>query len=334
VRILAALAICLTLAPAAMAQDKSPTPQQKEQALRLMDIGDAKAKDKNWQEALDAYKAADDIMGVPTTGIAAAKAYVELGRLVAAHELLRRVARYEAQNPPKAFVAARAEAVELAEKIAARIPSITIKVSEKPKDLRVTVDDAPIEVAGLGFPLPVDVGAHTVVASAPGFVDAKESATVAEKETKTVELFLAPDPNYKAAPPPPPVGPTITNAVPTLPPAGDDGPRVPAWAWAGYGVGAAGLLGGGIAGGIALSKKGSLGCGGTVFCKPDQQSAIDSVKAASTASTILFVVGGVGAAVGIAGTVYGLTRDGAKDKTSWTLTPRVGLASVGLEGTF
>ena len=193
-----ALTVVLSSLSATAQPAAAPSAQAKEQARHLLDIGDAKMLEKDFAHALEAYLAADKIMGVPTTGMAVAKASIELGKLVEAHDLLLRVSRFKPEDAPDAFVAAQKEAAALADQIAPRIPSLTIKLKDATiSELKVTIDGTSIELAGLGFPFPVDPGEHQVVASAPSYIDAKAPATLAEKEMKTVELELKRDPNYQ-----------------------------------------------------------------------------------------------------------------------------------------
>src|SRR5438445_7585866 len=85
--LLFALALAL-LSTRALAE---PTPPQKDLARSLMQKGrDARQAHDN-KAALESFKAADDIMHVPTTGFEVARALADLGRLVEAHDVLLRV---------------------------------------------------------------------------------------------------------------------------------------------------------------------------------------------------------------------------------------------------
>jgi hypothetical protein len=101
------------------------------------------------------------------------------------------------------------------------------------------------------------------------------------------------------------------------------------------GVGAAGLLVGGITGGLALSKHGEI----TESCRdghcPTGTEAlynpeIDSYNAMGTISTIGFIAGGALAATGV---VLMLTAP-KKMTTQATITPLVGLGFIGAKGAF
>ena len=116
---------------------------------------------------------------------------------------------------------------------------------------------------------------------------------------------LAPKPEQ---PPPPPPQP------PPPPPAENEGwlgqsPLV----WIGFGVGAAGFLTWGIAGGVAISKRSTLDdeCSSDKVCPSSAQGDLDSAMAAAHASTVGMVVGFAGSAVGIVGLLLPLIEAGA-----------------------
>ncbi len=98
----------------------------------------------------------------------------------------------------------------------------------------------------------------------------------------------------------------------------------------GYGLGVAGGVIGAITGAMSLSQTNDVkkDCGGNV-CPPSEQSKIDSANALATISTVAFVVAGVGAAIGVTGTILFFSTPG---KTA--LRGTIGVGSLGLEGTF
>ena len=78
--------------------------------------------------ALEAYRGADAIMGVPTTGIEVARTQIRLGRLVEARDTALKVSRYPVKRrEPRPFTDARTEALQLASELAARIPSLQLR---------------------------------------------------------------------------------------------------------------------------------------------------------------------------------------------------------------
>jgi hypothetical protein len=101
------------------------------------------------------------------------------------------------------------------------------------------------------------------------------------------------------------------------------------------GVGAAGLVVGGMTGGLALGKHSDISkqCPGG-SCPSNAGSAlrgnVDALHTLATASDAAFGVGGVLAAAGL---VLVLTAPKA-NRTSGAIRPVVGLGFVGAEGTF
>src|SRR5438067_1428679 len=117
-------ALILGTTPTALAE---PSLSDKETARSLMDDGDAKRDKGDFKSALKSYEAADAIMHVPTTGLEVARAQAQLGLLLEARETLGRVIRLPPKpGEPPPFVAARKTAESLSAEIAARIPSVTV----------------------------------------------------------------------------------------------------------------------------------------------------------------------------------------------------------------
>lgn len=316
-RWLLVLACTLAHAPA-LAQSAA----DKETARSLMDQGDGAMRSKDYEAALKAYKAADDIMHVPTTGLAVAKARLALGRLVEARDAALAVTRLPvAPNEPEALAEARAEAADLANSIAARIPSLTVTVEGGPgSGVVVLLDGASIRP---GIPRKLDPGEHVVVAKAPGFVEARSELEIAESAEERVTLKLTP---AAAASP---------SGVPSTPPEQD----VPApggtspLVYVGFGVGAAGIVVGSVTGILSLSKTSSVKdqCDGN-RCPTSAEGDADSAKTLANVSNIGFGVGIIGIGLGI----YGLVSSGSSGSESVarrrSLEPVVGARFVGLRG--
>lgn len=188
----ALLAAGLLLSPAARA---APTAEDRETARHLMKVGDQKLAAKDHQGALRAYETAHAIMGVPTTGVALARARIGLGQLVEARELLLEIARSPAQpGEPAPFTEARGEAQTLAAELEARIPSLIISVQGPPSGtpVEISIDGRAVPVVGLGTTRKANPGEHVVTASADGHATASSKVTITERETRRVVLRLAP----------------------------------------------------------------------------------------------------------------------------------------------
>jgi hypothetical protein len=115
------------------------------------------------------------------------------------------------------------------------IPRLTVVLpGDAPAGTQVRVDDAPVDAAALGGPLPFEPGAHTITATAPGHVPFQTGVTLPEGGRVSITVILpattassASAPASSAAPPPPP---------PPPPNRGGGGPPAGAWIAAGAGV--------------------------------------------------------------------------------------------------
>src|SRR5437867_2047283 len=106
-----------------------PSAADKETARTSMREGDEKLAAKDYAGALKAYQTAHGIMKVPTTGLAVARAQVELHQLVEARDTLLDVSRMPKDlTETNAITKARDDAAALSAKIADRIPSVNINI--------------------------------------------------------------------------------------------------------------------------------------------------------------------------------------------------------------
>jgi len=144
----------------------------------------------------------------------------------------------------------------------------------------ITIDDKPITKVALAKPLPLDSGAHVVVASGTG--RASRTMRLEVKNGPSTQVFeipaLEPAPQAHAAPPP-------------TPPADRARPRrIAGLATAGVGVVAIGL--GAFFGLRASGKKSDAEphCNGH-FCDAEGLDLQDSAHSAATISTVAFAVG-------------------------------------------
>lgn len=191
-RLAAVLTVVLGLAATAPAFAE-PSAADRETARTLMKQGDEKAAARDFGGALKAYQAAHAIMQVPTTGLAVAKAQIELGHLLDAHESLLQVARLPKEpNESAKLAAAREEAAQLAQKLVDRIPAMIITVDGPTEGVEVRVDGALVPPAALGAPRKGDPGTHVVTAAANGFATATASIFLREGSTEKVALKMVP----------------------------------------------------------------------------------------------------------------------------------------------
>lgn len=190
------------VASSALAQ---PSSADKETARTLMKEGDEKFAAKDYAGALKAYQAAHDVMKVPTTGLALAKAQIERGMLVEARDTLLEVTRHAKEaGEPAAFAKARDEAAALGPKIADRIPSVTITVEGPPQGAAIdlAIDGAPVPAATIGAPRKVNPGQHVITVNSPGFQTATQTVNLKEGEQSKAALKLVPGAPASSGPAP------------------------------------------------------------------------------------------------------------------------------------
>jgi hypothetical protein len=335
-------------ATAALAE---PSPQQKELARDLMQKGrDARAV-HDLKLALESFKGADDIMHVPTTGFEVARAQVDLGLLVEAHETLLAVQRIpEGQAEPQAFRDARGYARVLDAEVAQRIPQLRIALSGTPpgahgeRAIVMAVDGVALPEGALLVPYKVDPGHHVITVKSEGVQGGAET-DVAEGQSRDVVVTLTPA-VAAVAPEGGSPRPTTEQSAPERArvddalgheSAGGSGGGPGALGWTGFAVAAAGVATGTVTGIITLSDKSSIAsrCNGT-RCPPSTYDDLTNANTFATISTVAFAVGGVGAAVGV---VSWLLRPSTPDSPAVApvavrVHPAVGLGTVGFAGTF
>lgn len=261
-----------------------PTADEKEQARGHMDLGRKHAADGDHAAALEAYRAADAIMGVPTTSLAVGEALAAMGRLIEARDLLLALGRGGAgtDDEPDAFKKARRRAKQLAKELAVRIPSVRVEVlssrGEPVEAAEVSVGDKPLDATARKLPKRVDPGRVTVSATGADGRTAKRDVDVAEGEHHVVSLVLA-----SAA-----GGEQASEYV------------VSPLVYVGVGVAVAGAIAGAAFGSAALSKSSTLAtsCPGDV-CPPDLADSADTMETFAHISTASFAAAGAGAVLAV-----------------------------------
>lgn len=233
----------------------------------------------------------------------------------------------------RAKVEGKSDIAEEAERRAAllepRLARLTVVLpTDAPKDVTVTRDGIPLGSVSLGIETPIDPGAHTLVVKAPGRAELTTQLRLGEGEKKRVELVVG----AKAA-----TGTTATTAS-----APDD--RTPAaterktspLVWVGFGVGAAGLAVGTITGLMALSRasEAERTCPGGACPDAAALDRVDQGRTLGTVSTIGFVAGGAGVALGAAMLAFGGTSTRAGASTARGFRVDVGPTGAALRGAF
>ena len=289
--IAAALALVFTALAAPVAAQDVAT------ASALFTRGLADMQAGNYDRGCPALEGSYKLEPLPGTLFTLAECENKRGRLATA------LARYDdyllmvARMPP-AQQKKHGDRVKIAETqkaaLGPEVPMLTLSLSPRaPKGTVVKRDGTELMDAALGVALPVDPGEHEVTTQAPGGEVTEVRVTLGKGEKKQVTLKV------KVASPPPQV-------VPSAPPErlpetetthGPGGQRVGAYVAGGVGV--AGLILGGVMGGLALGKKSDIqkncnfpddprGCNDTGLAD------VSSARTMGTVSTIGFSIGGVG----------------------------------------
>jgi hypothetical protein len=275
---LAVAAALFVAAPAALADSVDPAARATArklggEAVKLFESGD-------FAGALEKFNTADSLVPAPTLGLYAARCLVKLGRMVEASERYLEVTRMQLDRGALAVMRkAQADAVAERDRLLPTIPTLEIQLEGPQGDgVQVTVDGKPLLAGLVGEKRPVNPGKYTLLAKRTDTVVARD-VEVGVGEATRVVLTLPPLP----APPAP--------RLPLLRKVG----------WAAIGVGGAGIVTGGVAGLIAISKGQSLLTACPLHVCPTGAALAQAgpYNAARVASTVGFIVGAVGLAAGI-----------------------------------
>ena len=212
-----------------------------------------------------------------------------------------------------------AEAEKKAKALESRVSKLTLVVLGAPPGAEVVRDGVTLGSASMGVPLPVNPGAHTLVVRAKDHEDATDSVTIAEGESKRVELEIGAPKKAVAA----------SGERGPAKPQGDSSKTSPL-VYVGVGTAVAGVVVGSVTGLMAFGKASTAEdkCPNIIDCSPTGKDAVDSGRSLGTIATIAFAVAAVGAAVGVYGLVWG------KPSSSASVAVTVGPMGGGLRGTF
>lgn len=291
---------------------------------QIQDVARAKAEEGlalfgqgNWTDAFERFRVAEDLFHAPTLVLHMAHCKVELGQLLEARSLYRRVAsEVLAADAPPAFAAAIDEARARLERLATRIPTAAFAVRGGGTGTRLLLDGKPAPLSPDRVEL--DPGTHRIDATSEGARPLETTFQIAEGEAKTIDVPLERLPAPKPPPAPPSRSAPRGSVVPAL---------------VAFGIGAVGLGVGAATGAVVLGKVSDLRdrCGGTV-CPKKLEDERNSTRPLATVSTVGFVVGGVGVATGAVLVV--LRPGGGAPATTAAVGAGMGSARLTLTGAF
>jgi len=326
-RLTAALFAALLLGTAgAHAEEDAAT---RSAARKLAEDGVAALQNGDAATAVQKLEKAHNMLKAPSVALWSARALVKRGLLVEAAERLREASRLPVSGDAAVQEQAKRDSEKELSDLSPRIPSLVIAISGAgDAPVAVTLDGVPIPRDLLGEDRPVNPGPHHLVAKR-GADERSLDVTVAEGERKPLSL----DFGSAAATPAAPTGAPVDNAGASSS-TGGGGKTLAVVA---LGAGAAGLIVGGVTGGLALSKKSKLDDNDACLdgqCTHAVESDVKSLRMLRTVSTIGFIAGGVLAATGVVLLVTG----GSSQQQGAARAPRVALAvgpgNLQLSGSF
>ncbi len=306
-----AMALASARAPAQPAVDDAT----RQAARTLADAGLNHFDAGRFDAALAKFDAAAQLLPTPTLRVMSARCLAKLGRLTEATARYREAIDMPLPpDAPQLFKDAKVDAQKERDALASRFASVEIIGGDDAARVEVQLDGKPVLASSFGTKLPLDPGVHRIEIRRGG-ESKTEEVKLAEGESRRIEA------SPTAAPPPPPPPPT-------------PGATQRALGFVGLAVGGAGLVAFGVAGGLALGKKGELDtvCDDQRRCPTstaDTRATYDTLRSIATAG---FIAGGVGIA---GGALLLATAPKPEPKAAGVkITPWLGLGSVGVTGTF
>lgn len=285
----------------------------------------------DYATAQDKLQRAFDVVKVPTLGLWLARTLTKNGRWVEAAEVYREVSRLEVtEGKLEAQQEAQRAAASELDELVAKIPAIVIMIEgAQANQVVVEIDGVQVPAAVLGEARPMDPGRHRVVGKSGSQVY-EQVVELGPSEQRKLRLAFKPESTKSAV--------KATDAAAAEPKddagtsTGGDTQRT--LGWAALGVGAAGIVTGGVTGFLVLGKKRALednaNCSGTT-CAPPAHDDVDSYNRLRTISTVSFIVGGAAAALG---TTLLLTSHGSEGDAGTSVSAYVGVGHAGVTGSF
>jgi hypothetical protein len=334
-RIVLALTVVAALPGVARATDDSAKGAARElanEAKRDLDAGRYEAAGRKFQRAFEITK-------VPTAALWAARALAKCGQLVTASELYRQATLLTPNDLWLGNVQQQAQA-DAAKELAGlqpRIPRLRVRVEgAEANDVEVTIDDAKLASALYGIEMPKDPGRRHVVGKRGGET-AEQTVQLDEGEHKDALLTfkavqiakpaaVATDHQEVVTKPVTELRRDDTKSTSAPPPSGG---AQRTWAWVAIGVGAAGLLTGAVTGIVVAADSSLRNDCPSHSCDSSKSSNVSTYNLMRHISTAGFIVGGVGAAVGVTLLLWTPKHESEPRVALW-----LGPGSAGVKGAF
>ncbi len=220
-----------------------------------------------------------------------------------------------------------------AQALDSRLPRLILQLDPNaPAGTKVRRDETEIGTASLGTALPVDPGLHVVRVEADGRSPESTEVTLAEGETRTLDVAPGP-PIAPPASAPPPAVPVTASAPTNAPERRRSGAGLRTAGWVVGGVGVVGLGIGAATGLLAMSREATVNvhCVAAKGCDPTGYSAATSGHTLAIESNVSFAAGAVLVAAGISLILVGGAHS---NPAAIALEPSRGGATIDLQGGF
>lgn len=332
-------ATALALASLSPRPATAQTAEERAAARSLAQQGAEALQNQKYAEAVDLLGRAEAIIHAPTHLLLIGRAQVGLGKLVAARETFLKITREElAASAPSAFKRAQEDAKTELAAVEPRIASLRIVLggpgASDPSQVTVELDEQAVTSALIGVHRPIDPGKHVIRATSAGHEPVTQEVSLGDGEKKDVTLEVE-TPTQSAGS----QGGTGPGGE-TKPPVTKKGLTTLQFVGiGGMGLGAVGLVVGGVFGGMSLSKSGEAedlfndcNARGCTEDEKDQIGVLDDAAASRGTAAII----GLAAGAALVGGGVALFLVGGKKQptTSSMVLPYVTPKGLGVVGTF
>jgi len=313
------------------------TAEEKAGARAAAESGGAAFEAGRYEEAIDYFSRAEQIIHALPHLLYMARANEKLGRLVQARELYLKIDQEELPKGTNQFIkdTKKMAAAEL-EQLEPRMPFISVVVQGAGNEpVRVMRDGTEMPRALVGIPQPMNPGEHSFKADAPGMESSLQKVTIAEGSKETVLLTLRGKGGGAVAA-------ETNDGSPAEPVDASSSSSSTPWmkigGYTGVGLGVAGLAVGTIFV-VMASNTHSASSERFAACNPGcsgaQQSEIGDLDAQANSEVTIGVIGlSAGAVLAATGVTLLVLGDGDDEPTQARIRPWLGFGSVGLSGRF
>lgn len=266
-----------------------PSPAQRETARAWVLEGRRSFAAGDYAAALERYRAAYQLVRVPTAGLELARAQQALGQWVEANATAVEVINLPRSEPePEVFEQARGAARELLRELSPRVPALQLELSPAEIEARVKIDGEEMPFTRGALPFKLNPGTHEVRVHAAGHRPELHAVTLVERELRTLQLTLHPEEVPSPAPP-------SSTAPPIFMTDHDEGAGARSRGYVALGVAGAAALVGSVAGVLAFLSKPA--CPGNL-CEAEQRDEAERSRRFGTVANVSFAAALAGAAYG------------------------------------